>query len=169
MRLICNPIALESEPHERTVAAANADAALRVAAIARLLPAEDRRLIDLLHVEGLSQRAAAIQLGIAPGVISRRARRLRNLLASPMVRAIAANLDSLAPHLREIAVEHFFSRVSIPLLCERTGVTRRTMEQRLDYVIGWVRGIQRAALSRHAPIDGDDADEECESASANLE
>ena len=164
MRLTENQLILEFGRHGRTRVEPPADAAARIAAVARLLPAEDRRLIDLLFVHGVSHRAAAAELHLAPGVVTRRVQRLRNLLASPTVRAIADHLDSLAEPVRQLAVDHFFNRISIPLLCQRTGVTRRGMQAQLDYIRGWARGLNRAAMSTRdkSRRDRDEIDTEVE-------
>jgi hypothetical protein len=147
MRLTGKQLTLEFGRHDRDAVEPTHDAADRLAAVARLLPAEDRRLIDMLFVRRLSHRAAATELRVAPGVISRRMLRLRNLFGSPTIRAIADHIDSLATPIRQVAIDHFFNRISIPLLCERHGTTRREMQAQLDYIRGWARGLHRAALS----------------------
>lgn len=143
MRLTSHLLTLETSRHDRLVSEPAADASARLAAVTRLLPAEDRRLIDLLVVRGLSHRAAARELALPPGVITRRVRRIRNLLASPTIRAIAEHIDSLASPVREVAIDHFFSRMSIRLIGDRVGLTRREVQARLDYVRGWARALHR--------------------------
>jgi hypothetical protein len=156
MRITGKQLTLEFGRHDRIAVEPSQDVAERLATVARLLPAEDRRLIDLLFVRGLSHRAAAAELRIAPGVVSRRVLRLRNLFGSPTVRAIAEHLDSLAGPIRQVAVDHFFSRISIPLLCERHGTTRRGMQAQLDYIRGWARGLHRAAMSASDDVERDE-------------
>lgn len=146
MRLTCKSLTLEAGQHDRTVSEPSADVAARVAGVTRLLPAEDRRLIDLLLVRGLSHRAAATVLRVSAGAITRRVRRIRNLIASPTIRAIAEHHPSLASPLRELAIDHFFNRIPVTLLCRRFDLTRRDVQAQLDYVRGWARALHRAAL-----------------------
>lgn len=155
MRLAVRQLTLENGRHDRVVAEPAPEAAARLAAVARLLPAEDRRLIDLLLVRGLSHRAAAVELRVAPGVVSRRIQRLRKQLASPTVRAIAEHFDSLAPPARQIAQDHFFGRMSIKLICERLDLTRRDVQSQLDFIRGWARALHRAAIRGRAEASGE--------------
>lgn len=151
-------LTLEMGRYDRDTSAPGVSAA-RLAAVTRLLPAEERRLIELLFVHNLSHRAAAAELKLAPGVVSRRIQRLRNMLASPTIRAIAENLDSLAPEIRQVAVDHYFNRIGLKLLCERTGATRRAMQSRLDFIRGWARALHRAAVMTPR-FDRDTSDED---------
>lgn len=163
MRLTPCHLTLESSRHDRAIGESAGEAAARLAAVARLLPAEDRRLVDLLIHRGLTQRAAAAELGLAPGVVARRLRRVRNMLASPTVRAIADHADSLAPPIRQLAISHFFRRVPVAVLCEQSGMTRRDVQGHLDYVRGWARALHRAAIrtreaARRRAADNDNTD-----------
>lgn len=156
MRLAARQLTLEFGRDDRIVGEPAADAAARLAAITRLLPAEDRRLVELLLVRGLSHRAAALELGVAAGMVSRRVKRIRNLIASPTVRAIADHADSLAAPVRQIAVDHFFHRMSVKVLASRLDLTRREVQAHLDFVRGWARALHRAAVRGRADAGRDD-------------
>ena len=146
MRLAHRQHTLETGRHDRVPGERPADAAARHVAVTRLLPAEDRRLIELLFVRNLSHRAAAAELRVSPGVVSRRVIRLRNLLASPTVRAIAEHLDSLTPPVRQIAIDHFLHRIPVKGISERLGLPRRETQAQLDFIRGWARALHRAAV-----------------------
>jgi hypothetical protein len=159
MRLAARQLTLEHGRHDRVTVETAGDAAARLAALTRLLPAEDRRLIELLLVRGLSHRAAAMELRVAPGVVSRRIQRLRKLVASPTVRAVAEHVESLAIPARQIAVDHFFSRMSVKLICDRQCLTRREVQAQLDFIRGWARALHRAAMRGRAEARAEASDD----------
>ena len=157
MRYLPTQITLEIAAKENTVPtpASVAERARQSAAVLRLLPAEDRRLVEMLLIGGLTQRAVAVALRLDAGVVARRGRRLRNMLACPTTRAIAEHLDTLAEPSRRIAIDYFFTRLSVCLMAEHRGLTRRHVQQQIDFIRGWARALHRAHAIASDAVEDD--------------
>lgn len=130
--------------------------ASELGAVLRLLPEGERRLVDSLFVQQQSYREIAATLGLTAGVVCRRARRIRNRLACPTLRAVARSIDALTPEMRRIAVEHVIGGVPVNVIARTHGLTRRDVQRQVDYVRGWARGLYRGALRATAVGVGDD-------------
>lgn len=115
-----------------------------VTAVADLLPAEDRRLFELIFVEGLTHQQAAELQGVDRAALSRRVRRLRRIIACPTRRAVAANLHSLAPEVRGWARDYFFHGYSVRLMAVHRKLPRTVVQREVDFIRGWARALQRA-------------------------
>lgn len=126
-----------------------------------LLPERDRAIVELSLVQGLSSRKVGERLGMHAGAVCRRARRLRNLFASPVVRAIAADVHALPETVRQLTIDYYFARTPIGTLAERYDLTTRAVRSHLDYVRGWARTVLHMDVRTGStdPDDDDDGDE----------
>lgn len=144
MILVKGQLGLELARHDRVdQLASDDDRRRRVAAFLRLLPASDRRLLELVVIRGVTHRVAAEEFGVAAGMITRRVMRLRAMLASPTLRALAEHIDTLAQPARQLAISHFFARTSVSDIARDLGQTRRCVQSQLDYIRGWARALHR--------------------------
>lgn len=107
------------------------------------LPSDHRRLIEMVVLNRRSHRAAAAELRMVPGVVTRTVRRLRNRLACPVRRALALHLDTLPEPTRSLAVDHFFAGLSYKQLVSNHRLTEREVRDQLSYVRGWLRALNR--------------------------
>jgi hypothetical protein len=153
MYLVSKPFGLEFSRQDRIEAAVESRLTGRFDAVLRHLPAEDRRLAQLVLIEQRSHRVAGRLLRINPGVVTRRARRLRNLLASPTVRAVADQLDTLPEPARQVAIDHFLRRKSVALICLHRDAPRREVVGQLEFIRGWARALHRERLLAEARAD----------------
>ena len=113
----------------------------------KLMPTQHRRLIEMVIVNHQSHRAAGTELGIVPGVVSRRVRALRNRLACPVRRALATHLDTLPEPTRGLAINHWFAGVPRTELARDFNLSLREVQAQLDYVLGWIRALNRRRLA----------------------
>lgn len=114
----------------------------------RLLTPDERRLAEMVLINGQSHRAAAAAFSVVPGNLTRRVRRLRNRLACPVRRALAVHVDTLPQPMRDIAVEHFFAGVPRAALARTFNLSQRDIKVQLDYIRGWLRALQRRRLAK---------------------
>lgn len=119
----------------------------------RLMPADQRRLIEMVIINRQSHRAAAAALHMVPGVVTRRVRRLRNRLACPVRRALAAHVDTLPAPTRGLAVDHFFAGVPRTRLARTFNLSLRDVQAQLDYVQGWIRALNRRRLTERRMLE----------------
>lgn len=118
----------------------------------RLMPQDQRRLVEMVILNHQSHRAAAAELHMVPGVVSRRVRQLRNRLACPIRRALALHLDTLPEPTRGLAVDFFFGGVTRRELARRANLNERDLQTQLDYIRGWIRALNRRHLAERRAL-----------------
>ena len=129
--------------------------AAELAAVMRLLPEDDRQIVDLVILQHRSHRDAAAAIGADAGAVTRRARRLRNRLACPNLRMIARALDTLDPATRRLAVDGFILAMPVNVLARVHGLNRRDAQSRLDFVRGWAKALHRVAIRAATVLNED--------------
>lgn len=118
-----------------------AEAALRRRA--RFLLPDDRRLIDLLFHERLSQRLIAKAMGLPAWKVCRRVRRVVNALHDPLVVVLLRDGCPLRPEYRQLMLEHLLHFRTIRDLADLHRMSPNTVVQALSYVRGWYRGMMQ--------------------------
>ncbi|HMB96294.1 MAG TPA: hypothetical protein VKK61_09670 [Tepidisphaeraceae bacterium] len=121
------------------------DAPADLKRIVSLLNEKDRLLVEMALKHRLSRRQMGIILNKTPGTITRKIRRVLNLLKDPLILALADPACTLSPERRQIAIEYFLHRHSVAQLSHKHALSRNEVRTMLDYVRGWHRGI----TSRH--------------------
>ena len=111
-----------------------------------LLPPSDRLLVELVMSGAVSRKRAAELLGVEPGTVTRRLRRISARLHDPIVRELMMDRCPLAADYRQIGVEHFLTGLSAEKLGHRHGIRASEVRRMLQFVRGWCRG--RAGVSR---------------------
>jgi DNA-directed RNA polymerase specialized sigma24 family protein len=111
-------------------------------AMIRLLPGDQWRLAEMVMLNHVSHRAAAVSLQVVPGVVTRRVHSIRNRLACPVRRALFLHLEELPEPTRAIAVEHFYAGVSKATLAKTFDLPVREIQAHLDYVRFWIRALR---------------------------
>lgn len=151
MQLNLSNVTLESCPADRHFDDPVGRAA-ELAAVLRLLPADDRQIVEMVILQHRSHRDAAAAIGADAGAVTRRARRLRNRLACPNLRMIARALDTLDPATRRLAVDGFILAMPVNVLARVHGLNRRDAQSRLDFVRGWAKALHRVAIRAQAAL-----------------
>jgi hypothetical protein len=107
----------------------------------KLLGEQDRLLIDMALKHRLSRRQIGTVLGLTPGGVTRKLRRVMNRLHDPLVAALSDPDCTLAPEFRQIGIEYFLHRRPLKELSRLHRVSRQEVRSTLDYLRGWHRGI----------------------------
>lgn len=108
---------------------------------ARVLPQQDRLLLELAFKNHLSLRQIAQILKRPPGSISRRVNRLRARLCDPLVAALLEPDCTLAPRYHAIAIQYFAQGRRLDQLMREHELTRFELRGILSFVRGWFRGM----------------------------
>src|SRR5262245_51228303 len=109
---------------------------------ARVLPQQDRLVIELAFKNQLSMRQIAQILKRPPGSISRRLNRLRARLCDPLVAALLDPDCTLAPRYHAIAIQYFAQGKRLDQLMREHEVTRFELRGILSFVRGWLKGTR---------------------------
>jgi hypothetical protein len=114
----------------------------------RFLDEPDRKLLEFTLVGRLSRREAAMLLGMSCGNVSRRIRRLMQVLHEPLVVALIDDGQFMPEMHREVGLAYFLRRWPIPLIAREMEMTRYHVKRVLAYVRGWyeARREQRREL-----------------------
>ena len=108
-------------------------------------PRRSPRAMDESHVTALlqlatlpgGQRRAAMLLGISPGTVSRRLRRIRGRLQQPLVRQLRRDCDGLTLAQRQIAMDHLLYGRTLRELAAEHQTSVDGIRQTLAFVRGW--------------------------------
>lgn len=109
----------------------------------RFLSEQDRLLVEMSLKYGMSRRKMASALGVTAGTVTRKLRRLLNLLNDPIVVELTDPTCPLTGEYREVGIEYFLHRLPIPQLAQRHSLSRTEIRQMLEYLRGWHRGVSR--------------------------
>ena len=103
-----------------------------------LLP-DDRRLIELVVKNHLTQRQLAQILNIPAGTVCRRVRKVINRLCDPLAVSLLAPGNPLPAEHRQLAIEHWLQGQSRTQLAEKHQMTMSDVHRMLEFVRGWHR------------------------------
>ena len=112
-----------------------------------LLDRDDQVILELALNAAMTHRRIADILGIEPGNVSRRIRRLGRRLHDPLVARLLDPRCPLGPDYRQIGVEHFLAGRTIAQIAARLGRSRASVRMTLEHVRAW-HGLPRAILRR---------------------
>ena len=115
---------------------------------AKLLPDDEKLLLELSVQRRLSSRQIGQILGVDNGTVSRRVRRIKRKLTDPVAVALCDPTCGLDPALRDLAVAHFLRGASARQLAADAGTTPEAVRRRIEYVRGWVRGRREGWAQR---------------------
>jgi DNA-directed RNA polymerase specialized sigma24 family protein len=137
--LLLDPRTLDQLTEKPSAATSQPHADLK--RLLNLLSDKDRVLVEMAMKHGLSRRQMAVILGLTPGTITRKIRRVIDRLNDPLIAALADPICTLSPEHRQIAIEYFLHRHSVADLARLHALSRNEVRTMLDYVRGWHRGI----------------------------
>jgi IS30 family transposase len=123
------------------VRAEQPDSSLELKRVLNLLDDKDRLLVEMALKHGLSRRQIGLILGLTPGTITRKIRRVLSRLHDPLISALADPTCRLAPDYRQLAIEHFLHRRSVAELSRQHALSRQEIRAMLEFVRGWHRGV----------------------------
>lgn len=132
-----DPAVLERLPHRKASSEAISKGR---ASWTRFLQPEDRLLYELAMQHRLPRRQVAAALGVAPGNVSRRLRRLINRLHDPLVVQLCASGCTLPDEHRQIGLEHFLHHRTLNDIARDRRQNPRRIRQMIEYIRGWHRG-----------------------------
>lgn len=107
----------------------------------RLLEPHDRMLIEVALDRTMSRRQLGTMLGMAPGSVSRRVRRIINRLRDPLVISLTDPDCPLSREHLQIALEYFLLDKPVIQLARARNAPQHQIRAMLDYVRGWHRGL----------------------------
>jgi len=136
------------DPHDLNGRAIKPDRSLidkRLMRRARNLSILDRAIFDLVLVRSIPHRYVAALLGLSEGTISRRIRKIRNLLYDKIVVLLTSD-RFLSAELREVGLDYFLRRKPINHIAQ----TRRMSHYQINaYLIACREILQyRLAISQ---------------------
>ena len=137
--LLLDPHTLDQFSEKNESAAAQSHPDLK--RLLNLLSEKDRVLVEMALKHNLSRRQIAVILGLTPGTITRKIRRVVNRLNDPLIAALANPTCTLSAEHRQIAIEYFLHRQSVADLSRQHALSKNEVRTILDYVRGWHRGI----------------------------
>lgn len=107
----------------------------------RLLPRDDRVLVEMAMQHHMSRRQMGSVLGCSPGNVSRRLRRVTRRLADPLVGALISDAGSLADEYRQAGIQHFLLGTSVADLARARRISKAQAHGMIQYIRGWHRGV----------------------------
>lgn len=97
----------------------------------------DQKLLQLTLKGTLTRRDVGMLLGIAPGTVGRRIRRLMTRLHDPMVVALVESGELLPELHREVGLAFFLRRWTIERIGREYELSPREIGRMLQYIRGW--------------------------------
>ena len=97
----------------------------------------DQKLLQLTLKGTLTKRDVGMLMGIAPGTVSRRIRRLMVRLHDPMVAALVESGELLPELHREVGLAFFLRRWTIARIARDYEISRHEVGLMLQYIRGW--------------------------------
>lgn len=101
-----------------------------------LLEEDDRTLVELARA-GVPHRRIAKALGLEPGTVTRRLKRLGQRIHSPIVARLLDPKCPLGPDYRQVGVEFYLTGRTISQIAARLARSRPSVRQTLDTVRAW--------------------------------
>jgi len=108
-----------------------------------LLCPRDQLLVELSLKNLLSRQQVGRIMGITPGAVTRKLRRLVNQLNDPLIKALTDSSCSLAPDRKRLGIDHFLHRVPVAQLMVTHRLSRYEVIQSLIFIRGWHRGLSQ--------------------------
>jgi hypothetical protein len=109
---------------------------------ARLLPPQDRLLVELALGGQVNRRQLAVAFGVRPGTVTRRMQSLAARLCDPLIIDLLDDSLPLAPEYRQVGVEFFLQRRSAVTIGQRHRMRVTDIRQILTFLRGWHRGLR---------------------------
>jgi len=101
------------------------------------LDPSDRKLLELTVSGKLTRREAGMLVGLSSGTVTRRVRRILNLLHDPIIVALV-DYGALLPELyREVGLGFFLRKQSYKQLEAEYQLSRYTLERMVQYIRVW--------------------------------
>ena len=104
------------------------------------LEQSDRQFLAVMMRGTLTHRQASELLGMAPGTITRRLRRLMARLNDPLVVALVENGALLPEGYRDVGLAYFLRGMTAIQISRAAGVSVYEVKRELEYVRGWHGG-----------------------------
>jgi len=120
------PVTILANPHDLNGRAIKPDRSLidkRLMRRARNLNILDRAIFDLVLVQSIPRRYVAALLGLSEGTISRRIRKIKNLLYDKIVVLLTSDCF-LSAELREVGLDYFLRRKPITHIAQARHMSR---------------------------------------------
>ena len=103
----------------------------------RLLPRNDRQLMELLLPGQMTIRGVAVLLRKNPGIISRKASKIRMRLNHPVARALVLSGAELTPKTLRVARERFVSGKSPTNISHNLGISVNQVRLLIRQILKW--------------------------------
>jgi DNA-directed RNA polymerase specialized sigma24 family protein len=133
---VINPLRIEAgQSIHRPNHLAGDDLRKRIA----LLDKDDQLLVELVTNLGASHRKIAQFMGLEPGTVSRRVRRVWQRLADPIVTRLLARDCPLGPEYRQIGIEHLLVARSTARIAAEHEMSPQAVRAAIAYVRTWHR------------------------------
>ncbi len=104
---------------------------------ARFLSESDQALLRMACVSRMSRREIARLLKVSPGNLCRRLQKLLACLHDPLVVNLIERGQLLPADIRQLGIEHFLLRLSLPALAAKHQMSRHRVGAIIEYLRGW--------------------------------
>jgi DNA-directed RNA polymerase specialized sigma24 family protein len=103
----------------------------------QFLDEPDRKLLEFTLIGRLSRAEAAMLLRMSRGSVSRRLRRIMQLLHDPLIVALIEQGHLLPETYRDVGLAYFLRQWSIARIARELASTPYQVKRALTYVRGW--------------------------------
>lgn len=109
---------------------------------AEFLTPDDRQLFTFALTTRLSKRRIAELFGLPLATVSRRLKKLHQLLTDPHIAQLLDGPCPLEPTDRQIAIGFFLRHQSQKRLAEQFDMPAHQVARRIEYFRGWIKGLK---------------------------
>ena len=103
----------------------------------QFLDERDRKLLEMTLVGRISRREGATLMGMSRGGVTRRIRRIMNLLHDPFIVRLIDEGQLLPEGYQEIGLAYFLRRWPVDRIAREVGMSPYAVKRALMYVRGW--------------------------------
>jgi|SRR5688572_8411708 len=103
----------------------------------QFLDERDKKLLEMTFVGRISRREGATLMGMSRGGVTRRIRRIMNLLHDPFIVRLIDQGQLLPEGYQEIGLAFFLRRWPVERIAREVGMTPYQVRRALTYVRGW--------------------------------
>lgn len=122
-----------------------------VEAITKLLSPEDQALMKMaMHLQ-LPVRLIGKALGVSPGNVSRRLRRLMHRIQNPLLAGLVDPNSGLPSEHRHVGLDHFLHGLPINHIARRRKLAESQVREMIQFIQGWHKGL--AARQRAGGVE----------------